>query len=284
MKRLKTQVSRADFLRLLAVSRTASADAAAKLLGYRPEQGATQAEQKKITRSSIASHARSDQTQASALKLADAKELSQELPLEAFWYLLKKRRLKKTIHRLTAVHESASPEEGKSILPGVLGKITPLSAEELFSVPEFILCPNDLNESSEYSSDFQKNPTIPPPCTAPPKQKKGQRSQGRPALESDMECLVASCSELASFPGKKSNQRRTAVDKKKAGEKKALRFHLRLRRLLGFLSVAASVDPALLQEIVYLLPCSIPDIATEAALQLHPDIEHDNKMYLSLRS
>ncbi|RWX43649.1 hypothetical protein H206_03273 [Candidatus Electrothrix aarhusensis] len=56
-----------------------------------------------------------------------------------------------------------------------------------------------------------------------------------------------------------------------------------MRRLLGFLSVAAYVEPALLQEIVRLLPCSSPGIATEAALQSHPDIELDSRMHLALK-
>lgn len=93
-----------------------------------------------------------------------------------------------------------------------------------------------------------------------------------------MECLINSCSERVSLPRTKSNQRRKA-----AGEKQTLRSHLRLRRLLGLLSIAAYVEPALLQEIVRLLPSSIPEIATEAALQVHPDIERDSRMHLALR-
>ena len=76
---------------------------------------------------------------------------------------------------------------------------------------------------------------------------------------------------------------RKAAAKKKAGEKKLLQSHLRLRRLLGLLSIAAYVEPALLQEIVRLLPFSCPDMATEAVLQSHPDIERDRKRHLALR-
>lgn len=279
MKRLKTQVGRADLLRLLAVSRTASADAAAKLVGFLPEQGIPEAEQKKLTRSNIASHARSRREQASALRLADAKEISRNLPLEAFWYLSERRPLKKTLHRFTDPQESASPEENKSV-PGVLHKVSLLSIEEL-SVPEFIPCPSKADESSDSNDsrpDYRKDQAALFPCAAPPEQKQGRgRHQRRPTLEPDMECLVDSCSEQASLPRTKSNQRR------KDGEKQTLRSHLRLRRLLGLLSIAAYVEPALLQKIVRLLPSSTPDIATEAALQAHPDIERDSRMHLALR-
>jgi formylglycine-generating enzyme required for sulfatase activity len=273
MKRLKTQVSRADLLRLLAVSRTAPADAAAKLLGYLPEQGVPQAE-KKITRSNIASHARDDQAQASALKLADAKEISRELPLEAFWYLSERRRLKKTIHRFIAPKKSTSLEEKKSTLPGVLDKIAPLSAEEL-SVPKFIPC------ISKSLPDYRKKQASRFSCTSAPTQKQGRRRAAFTA--DDMESLVASCFESASLPRKGLNQKKKVAAKKKAEKEKNLRSRLRLRRLLGFLSVAAYVEPALLQEIVRLLPCSSPDIATEAALQSHPDIELDSRMHLALK-
>ncbi|WLE97872.1 MAG: formylglycine-generating enzyme family protein [Candidatus Electrothrix communis] len=290
MKRLKTQVSRADLLRLLAVSRTASAEAAAKLLGYLPAQGIPQAEQKKITRSSIASHARSDRALTSVLRLADAKEISRNLPLEAFWYLSERKPLKKTLHRFTAPPESVSPGGKRSILPGVLHKVSPLSIEEL-SVPEFIPCPSKADESNDADDSrpyYRKEQASLFSCAAPPDQKKDQdRSQGLPVLESDMEHLVDSCSEWASFPQKRINQKRKAAAKKKTGERKTLqshlRAHLRLRRLLGLLSITAYVEPALLQEIVRLLPSSIPDIATEAALQSHPDIERDSRMYLALR-
>ncbi|MGB5685345.1 MAG: formylglycine-generating enzyme family protein [Candidatus Electrothrix sp.] len=291
---MKTQVSRADLLRLLAVSRTASAEVAAKLIGYLPAQGRPQIKPKKITRSSIASHARSRRNKASALRLADAKEISRNLPLEAFWYLSERKPLKKTLHRLTDPQESASSER-KINLPGVLHKVTPLSTEEL-SVPEFIPCPPSKTGESSDSNSRDPNESQPHyredqaslfPCAAPPKQGHRQR---RPAFESEsnMEHLVDSCSELscsewASFPQKGINQRRKAVAQKKAGEKKILRSHLRLRRLLGLLSIAAYIEPALLQEIIRLLPSSCPDIATEAALQSHPDIERDSRMRFALR-
>ncbi|MCI5124587.1 MAG: hypothetical protein D3925_08955 [Candidatus Electrothrix sp. AR5] len=155
---MKTQVSRADLLRLLAVSRTASADAAAKLIGYLPAQ-IPQAEQKKITRSNIASHARSRRGKVSALQLADAKEISRNLPLEAFWYLSERKPLKKTLHRLagpfvgtfTDPQRSASSVK-KISLPAVLHKVTPLSIEEL-SVPEFIPYPKAGESSDSNSND-----------------------------------------------------------------------------------------------------------------------------------
>jgi formylglycine-generating enzyme required for sulfatase activity len=277
MKRLRfnTQVGRADLLRLLAVSRTASADAAAKLVGYFPEQGISQAEQKKITRSSIASHARSRREQASALQPTDAKEISRKLPLEAFWYLSERRPLKKTRPRFTGPQESASPEDIKNNLPGLLHNVRPLSTEEL-CIPEFIPCTDeessksgDANESDGFRSDYRKG--------------RSRRQQGRPALASDMEYLVDSCSESILLPRKGFNQKRKAAALKKAEAKKALQSHLRLRRLLALLSTAAYVEPALLQEIVRLLPSSQPDIATEAALQTHPDIEQDSEMRCALR-
>ncbi|MCI5139264.1 MAG: hypothetical protein D3922_12825, partial [Candidatus Electrothrix sp. AR1] len=174
MKRLKTQVSRADLLRLLAVSRTASADAAAKLIGYLPEQGIPQAEQKKITRSSIASHARSRRDQASALSVADAKEISRNLPLEAFWYLSERRPLKKTLHRFadpfTNPQDSGSSKEERATLPGVLHKVSPLSIEEL-SVPEFFPCPSKPSESNDTDDsrpDYPKSQAALYSRTAPP--------------------------------------------------------------------------------------------------------------------
>ncbi|MDU9048609.1 MAG: formylglycine-generating enzyme family protein [Candidatus Electrothrix sp. Rat3] len=285
MKRLKTQVSRADLLRLLAVSRRASPEAAAKLAGYLPEQGIPKAEQKKITRSSIASHARSQREQASALSLADAKEISRDLPLEAFWYLSERKPLKKTFHRFLDPQELGSSAGESNILPSVLHKVSPLSTEEL-SVPEFIPCPSkagELSDSNNSQPDYQEDQedqTALFPCATSPKQEQGQR---RPVLESDMKYLVDSCSELASFSQKGIKQRRKAVTLKKAEEKKNLRSHLRLRRLLGLLSIATYVEPVLLQEVVRLIPSSSPDITTEAALHSHPDIERDNRMHLALR-
>lgn len=49
------------------------------------------------------------------------------------------------------------------------------------------------------------------------------------------------------------------------------------------LSVATYIEPSLLQEVVRLIPSSLPDIATETALQWHPDIERDSKNHLELR-
>ena len=174
MKRLKTQVGRADLLRLFAVSRTASADAAAKLVGYFPEQELLQDKQKKNTRSSITSHARLDQAQPSALRPADAKEISRNIPLEAFWYLSERKPLKKTLHRFTDPQGSGSSEGKRSILPGVLHTVSSLSIEEL-SVPKFISYPvkaGESNNSNDSRSDYQKDQTALFSCTAPPEPKK----------------------------------------------------------------------------------------------------------------
>ncbi len=303
MKRLHTQVSKADILRLLAVSRNAPAAVAAKMIGYPVEQqdrqplkkkqkksektgetGKDKEEEQEITRSALRVHAQDKQD-----KMAPLEPVPQKVPHEAFWYLAEKRALKKTLHRLAVLHacqEIKSPNEKRRILPTALLNIDPLSKEEL-AVPTFI--PRESNESP------------PSPCSLVISVQSNKRpiAQAQPNQDRFLDNLVASTAESLSVPCNKRRQIRrkkteqTVRRKKQAAKKNALR----IRRLLGLLSVAAYIDPFLLQETVRLIP-SFPSagsvrtgatdiftgIAIENALRSHPDVEQDSKMLLALKS
>ena len=270
MKRLHTYISRADILRLLAISRTASTDLAAKPAGYTPEQKDNPAKGKKITRSIIRAHARDQQAQIASLKpltLVGAKDITRSLSPEAFWHLAARKKLKKNPHGLTIPHD---PQTGRTLqapirlLPAVLDKVSPLTSKELL-VPVFNSCTNKLLPPS-------------PPVIPAPQHRQYRTSGNRSSSEPNLEHLVDSAAELLSFQSEKSGQRRI-MSRKKQQEKK---HHLRIRRLLGLLSVAAYVDSQLLQKIIRLLPSSFPDVTTEAALRSHPDTEQDSKLHLAL--
>ncbi len=276
MKRLRTQISRADILRLLAVSRTASADLAAKLAGYLHKPEDILGKGKKITRSSIRLHAQAKQRQIAALKplrLAAAQEITRKLPLEAFWHLSKRQPLKKTHHRLAVPQdpqESAPLKEKKCILPAVLEAIRPLRMQELI-VPTFVPfspCPND-----HFSDPFPSSPSV--PLASP----EAHFSTGF-FSEPDMKNIVASTAELRVPHHKGYKQQHGTINKKKRAKKQ---HALRIQRLLGLLSVASFVDASLLQQIVRLISSSSPEIVTEAALQSHPDVEQGSRMRLALQ-
>ncbi len=277
MKRLYTQISRADILRLLAVSRTAPADLAAKLAGYLAGPGNNLVKGKKITRSSIRSHAQAKQNQIAALKpltLAAAQEITRKLPPEAFWQLAERKALKKTRHRLTVpqdpwgTQKTTSLKEKKSLLPAVLDAIRPLSMQE-FVVPTFVPCLND----SLLSSPLRAVPS--------PKRQARRPSLYNSIYESNLESLVASVAELGTpFPRYKGDKEQRMVSYKKRTKKQ---HALRIQRLLGLLSVVVFADALLLQQIVRLIPSSSPEIATEAALREHPDVEQDSRTRLALR-
>lgn len=276
MTKLKTQVGRADILRLLAVSQTASADAAAKLLSYQLEpeqQAAARSKDKKKSRSGTASQGLSQQEEEAALHLntpVEAKEISRTLPSEAFWYLTERKQLKKTLHRFADIHNSTLSEAERYHLPGVLYKIKLLEPDEL-SVPEFHSCP-----AAYLSASL-------PPCSEPTRTQHDS-SRKHPSLQADMEGLVAAASELISSQRIRQKKKKNSGKKKQAEKKRTdIRFHLRLRRLLGLMSVALEISPSFLQEIFRLLPSALPDTFSEAALESHPDVEHDSKQHLALR-
>ena len=298
MKRLHTQVSKADILRLLAVSRNAPAAVAAKMIGYPVEQQDRQPIKKKqkktektgenkkeeheitITRSSLRVHAQDEQD-----KMAPLEPVTQKLPHEAFWYLSEKRALKKTLHRLAVLHacqEIESPNEKKRILPAALLNIDPLSKEEL-AVPTFV--PWESNES----------PPSPFSLVTSAQSNKRPIAQAQPNQDRFLDSLVASTAESLSVPCNKRRQIRKKKTEQTVRRKKlaAKKNTLRIRRLLGLLSVAAYIDPFLLQETVRLIPSSgsartgatdiVTGIATENALRSHPDVEQDSKMLLALK-
>uniref|UniRef100_UPI00405600F9 formylglycine-generating enzyme family protein n=1 Tax=Candidatus Electrothrix sp. TaxID=2170559 RepID=UPI00405600F9 len=273
MKRLCTQVGRADILRLLAVSRTASADIAAKRAGYFVQLEDDPAKGKRITRSSIRSHTRTKQAHIASLKpltLATAQDITRTLPPEAFWHLAARKTLKKNTHRLTVPHAPQSREAlqtPRSILPAVLDKVAPLTAEELF-VPIFTPCVPCTNKLLPPS----------PPVDLSAQHRSQKKSRTRSSSEQNLEHLVASTAELLAFQPEKGKHH-SVISRKKQHEK---RHHLRIRRLLGLLSVAAYADAQLLQEIIRLIPSSVPGITTEAALRAHPDTEQDSKLHLAL--
>ena len=277
MKRLRAQISRADILRLLAVSRTASADLAAKSAGYRPKPGDLLVKGRKITRSSIRSHAQAKQNQIAALKpltLAVAQDITRELAPEAFWHLAKRNALKKTRHRLTVPQDpwdfqkENPPNEKKRLLPAVLDTIRPLSMQELL-VPTFVPC-----------SDSSRQPS-PLSTVSSPARSMSKPSLSRSISDSDLENLVTSTAEQGtpSLRYKEDKKQRVASRKKRTKKQHALR----IQRLLGLLSVTAFADALFLQKIVRLIPSSSPEIATEATLREHPDVDQGSKMCLALR-
>ncbi|MCW5212890.1 formylglycine-generating enzyme family protein, partial [Desulfobulbus sp. TB] len=153
--------------------------------------------------------------------------------------------------------------------------IDPLSKEEL-AVPTFV--PWESNES-------------------PPSPFSNKRPIAQPNQDRFLDNLVASTAESLSVPCNKRRQIRKKKTEKTVRRKKqaAKKNALRIRRLLGLLSVAAYIDPFLLQETVRLIPSSpssssvrtgatASGIATENALRSHPDTEQDSKMLLALKS
>jgi formylglycine-generating enzyme required for sulfatase activity len=269
----------------MAVSRTASPDLAAKLTGYLPEPEHTQGKGKRITRSSIRSHARARQQHIAALKplkLAAAQEITRKLPPEAFWQLSERHPLKKTHHRLTVPQDPLETsqetihhlKEKKHLLPAVLEKFPPFRMQELI-IPVFVPCP-----TTPFSCPFSPSHSMPP---ASPEAHSKPGSFSESDSESDIENIVASTAELhlPNYKGesKRHKHQRTIKKKKQADKQHALR----IQRLLGLLSVAAFVDASLLQQVVRLIPSSSPEIVTEATLRSHPDVEQDSRMRLALR-
>ncbi|WPD21165.1 MAG: formylglycine-generating enzyme family protein [Candidatus Electrothrix scaldis] len=277
MRKLKTQVSRADILRFLAVTRRVPWNAAAKLTGYSLQLEQHKPKKKQQTNRSR----RAQQIQAHLAaetpvldKIAEAKEITFTVPLEAFWYLAEKRSLKKTIHRLTEQSEFLPPKEKRSALPGVLLQVKPLSPEEI-SVPEF-----------KVKKRVRRSPTASlsnSPLFSTSSEIKQKKNAEILSLRADMESLVVSYATFTTFRAKAERKKQQSALKKRVEEKAAHRFHLRLHRLLGLISVAEYVDPALLQEIICLLPSSTPDIRTEAALQSHPDVERADTSFLRIK-
>jgi formylglycine-generating enzyme required for sulfatase activity len=284
MKPAKTQVGRADMLRLLAANRTASMDVAARMLGYERETprrvDVAKTKLRKVDKSGTVGTA---ETAADA-KPAGVDEISRKLPPERFWYLRRREKLQGSPSRLLNRKKNHPPLRGDSDLPDELRDIEPLRAAELNCI-DFSTAPYAMEEAGQHAAKHAAvvQPSAPEPHSifnaspgassmlsrrTPVTPEKAEKAVAKP----DITGLVSAIAQFHPLRPLLENGRIAAAERERLRTNTETTFRNHIRRLLGLLSVAAYVEPPLLQAIFQLLPSSRSDAETEAAVRTHPDV------------
>ncbi|XOF33852.1 MAG: formylglycine-generating enzyme family protein [Candidatus Electrothrix sp. YB6] len=279
MNRLRTQVSRADILRLLAVQRTASVDAAARLSGYIAEKISEKqhrpAGSPEPIKNQVLPQRRPTET-AVEEEPVETEEVTDFLPPERFWSVHKRQQVQQSVYGSVysiPAWQKEVPGDGVA-LPVALQKIVPLQPEEL-RLPEFIPCSRSQSAGREpcsFSGSFSALPD----------------RIGKQALSgAGINRLVVALAKFSPLHRLSHRSRGQSAVRQSAATSSAAqpekKFRLHIRRLLGLLAVTTYADSRLFSGILRLLPSSFPDLEIEAAVRLHPDVQWNERMQFAVR-